>query len=129
MADILRSAKSGNDWTENELAAYNIRVVEQSLGEFFGIEKLPSVPTSLYAFVTTTDRTDATDDDTYKLLHHLDLAHMPKVGQEAAVDLFAEKLLEKLGYAEGRRIIMIRHESCLAILERPRSQREFGSSR
>ncbi|KAJ7832188.1 hypothetical protein B0H13DRAFT_2679186 [Mycena leptocephala] len=35
MANITRSAKSGNDWTENELAAYNICVVEQSLVNFF----------------------------------------------------------------------------------------------
>ncbi|KAJ7720743.1 hypothetical protein DFH07DRAFT_946978 [Mycena maculata] len=97
MAHIIRTAKSGNDWTENDLAAYNIHA--QSLVDFFGIEKLPSVPASLGAFITTKDRTNATDNDTYKLLHHLDLAHMPKVGQEAAVDLFAEKL----GYADGRR--------------------------
>ncbi|KAJ7484046.1 hypothetical protein B0H11DRAFT_1196636 [Mycena galericulata] len=108
MANIIRSAKSGNDWTENELAAYNICVVEQSLVDFFGIETLPSVPASLDAFITTKDRTDATDNDTYKLLRHLDLAYMPKVGQEAAVALFAKKLLDKLRYAEGRRIIMIR---------------------
>ncbi|KAJ7215766.1 hypothetical protein B0H12DRAFT_1329543 [Mycena haematopus] len=78
MANILRSPKSGNDWTQKELAAYNIRVVEQSPVEFFGIERLPSLPASLYAFSRTEDRTDATTNDTYELLHHLDLAHMPK---------------------------------------------------
>ncbi|KAJ7714524.1 hypothetical protein DFH07DRAFT_863311 [Mycena maculata] len=88
MAHIIRTAKSGNDWTGNDLAAYNIHA--QSLVDFFGIEKLPSVPASLGAFITTKDRTNATDNDTYKLLHHLDLAHMPKDDQEAAVDLFAD---------------------------------------
>jgi NADH dehydrogenase (ubiquinone) flavoprotein 1 len=53
MANITRSAKSGNDWTENELAAYNICVVEQSLVNFFGIDKLPSVLASFDAFITT----------------------------------------------------------------------------
>ncbi|KAJ7474856.1 hypothetical protein FB451DRAFT_1246845 [Mycena latifolia] len=108
MSSIIRSAKPGNDWTENELAAYNIHVVEQPLVDFFGIEELPPVPASLHAFVATEDRAVAPDTDTYKLLHHLDLAHTPKIGQEAAVVLFAEKVLEKLGYAVGHRIIMIR---------------------
>ncbi|KAJ7251731.1 hypothetical protein C8J57DRAFT_1077944 [Mycena rebaudengoi] len=111
MANFIRRAKSGNEWTENELAAYTIHVHEQSLKDFFDVEvveDLPDVQPSLGTFVTTEDRIDAPDDDTYRLLHFLDLAHMPKVGQEAAVDLFAEKLLNNLGYAEGRRIIMIR---------------------
>jgi hypothetical protein len=111
MANLIRSAKSGNEWTENELAAYNIHVREQSLKDFFdveAVEDLPDIQASLGTFSTTEDRIDAPDDDTYRLLHFLDLAHSPKVGQEAAVDLFAEKLLNKLGYAEGRRIIMIR---------------------
>ncbi|KAJ7668033.1 hypothetical protein B0H17DRAFT_226209, partial [Mycena rosella] len=110
MAHLIRSAKSGNDWTENELAAYNIHVQEQTLQDFFGVEvveALPDVGASLSAFSTTEDRINAPDDDTYRLLHFLDLAHMPKVGQAAAVDLFTEKLLTKLEYAEGRRIIMI----------------------
>lgn len=35
MANLIRSAKSGNDWTQNELRAYNIQVVDQSFVEFF----------------------------------------------------------------------------------------------
>ncbi|KAJ7212538.1 hypothetical protein GGX14DRAFT_564293 [Mycena pura] len=92
---------------QNELAAYNIRVVEQSLVDFFGVEELPSVPASLHAFIATEDRSNATDDETHKLLHHLDLAHTPKDGQEAAVDVFVQQLLSRLGYTESRRIIMI----------------------
>ncbi|KAJ6464346.1 hypothetical protein C8R45DRAFT_1219869 [Mycena sanguinolenta] len=76
-------------WTENDLAAYNIHVHEQSLKDFFdveAVENLPGVHPSLDAFATTGDRIDAPDDDTYRLLH---FAHIPKIGQEAAVDLFA----------------------------------------
>ena len=29
MANLIRSAKSGSDWTTNELLAYNISIVEQ----------------------------------------------------------------------------------------------------
>jgi hypothetical protein len=36
-----RSAKSGNDWTENELAAYNITIVPQDSATFFGVDVLP----------------------------------------------------------------------------------------
>ncbi|KAJ7253258.1 hypothetical protein C8J57DRAFT_1237595 [Mycena rebaudengoi] len=81
MANLIRSAKSGNEWTENELAAYNIHVHEQSLKDFFDVEvveDLPEVQPSLGTFVTTEDRIDAPDDDTYRLLHFLDFAHIPK---------------------------------------------------
>jgi len=108
MANLIRSAKSGNDWTQNELRAYNIQVVEQSLVEFFNRDQLPPLPLAVRHFCETTDRALAPDDDTYKLLHYLDLAQNPKVGQEAAVDNFAARLLETLGYALGRRVIVTR---------------------
>ncbi|OBZ66235.1 hypothetical protein A0H81_13720 [Grifola frondosa] len=106
MANLIRSAKSGNDWTKNELRAYNINVVEQSLPEFFGLNELPPVPPAVRHFCEITDRALAPDDDTYKLLHHLDLAQNPKAGQEAAIDTFTARLLETLGYARGHRIIL-----------------------
>jgi hypothetical protein len=115
MANLIRSPKSGNDWTQNELRAYNIQVIEQSLVEFFNQNQLPSVPPTVRHFCETTDRALAPDDDTYKLLHYLDLAQNPKVGQEAAVDNFAARLLETLGYASGRRVIVTRQALPLII--------------
>jgi hypothetical protein len=106
MANLIRSPKSGNNWTQNELRAYNIQVVEQSLVEFFNQNQLPPVPHTICHFCVTTDRVLAPNDDTYKLLHYLDLAHDPKVGQEAAVDNFAARLLETLGYVSGHRVII-----------------------
>lgn len=82
----IRSAKSGSDWTQNELEAYNIQVVEQSFGEFFNQNELPPASPAPRPFCETMGRTLAPDDDTYKLLHYLDLAHNTKMGQEAAVD-------------------------------------------
>ncbi|KAI0255664.1 hypothetical protein BJV78DRAFT_1177683 [Lactifluus subvellereus] len=38
MANVFRSAKSGSDWSENELLAYNITVQRQSAIDFFGRE-------------------------------------------------------------------------------------------
>lgn len=90
-------------------------MVEQSFVEFFNQNQLPPVPPAVRHFCETTDRALATDDDTYKLLHYLDLAQNPKVGQEAVVDNFAARLLETLGYASGRRVIVTRQALPLII--------------
>ena len=55
--------------------------------------------------MTTEDRDDG---ETRKLLRYLDLVLDTQVGQEAAVDNFAAKLLEKLWYDDGEGIIFIR---------------------
>jgi hypothetical protein len=36
MANLIRSAKSGSDWTTNDLLAYNIRVYSHSPLSFYG---------------------------------------------------------------------------------------------
>ena len=116
MANLIRSAKSGSDWSANDLAAYHITIVPQNKQEFFGLDDLPAPASpSLAGFMTTEDREQATDRETRKLLHYLDLALDPKMGQEAAVDNFAAKLLEKLGYDDGDRIIFIRRALPLLI--------------
>ena len=116
MAQILRSAKPGSDWTANELDAYHITVVSQNKQQFFGVPDLPApARPSLVGFLTTEDRQNAADDDTRRLLHYLDLALDPKVGQESAVDNLAAKLLEKLGYDDGGRIIFVRRALPLLI--------------
>jgi len=110
MAKLLRTAKSGSDWTANELAAYNITVVPQNKEEFFGTIDFPdpAVP-SLAGFMATEARRDAADQKTRQLLHFLDLAMDPKIGHEAAVDNFAAELLRGLGYDIPNKIVFIRH--------------------
>ena len=51
MSQILQSPKSGNDWTLNELAAYNITIVNEEPKICFGQPLLPesSYPTTLLA--------------------------------------------------------------------------------
>lgn len=118
MANITRNAKSGSDWTANELLSYNIKIVEQSFAHFFQAADLPPLSEGTRSFVETLDRAaakQANDKDTYKLLNHLDLAHNPEVGQEAAVDRFADVLLEKLGYTSGFRITLTRQSFPLLI--------------
>ena len=73
MANLVRSAKSGSDWTTNELLSYNIKVMEQSLVDFFQEANLPPVSEDVRSFIETLDRAtakQANDEDTYKLLHH-----------------------------------------------------------
>lgn len=116
MANLLRTAKSGSDWSANELDAYNVTVVPQSKEEFFGTIHFPD-PTepSLAGFMTTETRENATDKQTKQLLYYLDLAMHPTIGQEAVVDNFAAELLRSLGYDDNDRIVFIRHALPLLI--------------
>ena len=41
MANLIRSPKSGSDWTRYELRAYNIVVVPETVATFFGSAQLP----------------------------------------------------------------------------------------
>ncbi len=86
MAQLLRSPKPGSDWTANELCAYNITVVPQNKEEFFRTTDFPDpAEPSLVGFMTAETRQDAADKRTKQLLHYLDLAMDPKIGQEAAL--------------------------------------------
>jgi len=77
---------------------------------FFGSTELPPpMNPSIAGFIEVEDRGGAEDSETRKLLHYLDLALNPKVGQESAVDTFVSKLLEQSGYDAEDRIIFIRH--------------------
>ena len=98
-----------DDWNQYELDRFRINITTQNKQEFFGSTDLPTpVAPSLVAFMTVEDREDTVDGETRKLLHYLNLVLDPQVGQEAVVDNFAAKLLEKLGYGDGDRIIFIR---------------------
>jgi hypothetical protein len=116
MANLIRSAKDGVEWTQNDLAAYNITIVAQNKQEFFGTADLPvPVIPSLAGFMTSEDREHAADGETRKLLRHLDMTLNPREGYEyeAIIFDFVAKLLEKLGYDsddrrdDGDRIIFL----------------------
>lgn len=110
MANIFRTAKSGNNWTTAELDAYNITIVPQSKAEFFGTNDFPD-PTepSMLGFTTNESRETATDKKTKQLIHYLDLAMDPKISLQAAVDNFAAELLRGLEYHDNDRIVFIRY--------------------
>ena len=75
MANLIRSAKSGNDWSTNELPAYNIAVQHQDVLNFFGHE-LGSIDHLDSNLLSSADPTIAVDfsQESYRFLAHLDLA-------------------------------------------------------
>ena len=83
MAKLIRSAKSGSDWGQNELMSYNITVATIPPQQFFHQAANPSLagldPTLITAPLDVTD----VSDDTYCFLSYLDLA--TNAGQETTM--------------------------------------------
>lgn len=113
MASLIRSAKSGSDWTENELYAYNIDVVYQDAATFFQIPSLPP-PTVHPDILNLPGPAHATDPRVYQLLRTMDLA-MFADAEESAVDDFAFVLFQELGYTPVGRVIRTRKDIPLVI--------------
>ena len=59
--------------------------------------------------MTAETRQEAADKNTRRLLHYLDLAMGPKIGQEAAVENFVAELLKGLDYDDENRLVFIRY--------------------
>ncbi len=110
MANIMRSAKSGSDWTLNDLTAYNIVIHRQSSATFFGY-KPNTIPDAIDpAFLTATvPPQENLSDDTYRLMQYLDLATRTNSGQEPAIHDFSRELLCLLGFEERGTILRSRY--------------------
>ncbi|KAJ7746577.1 hypothetical protein B0H16DRAFT_940479 [Mycena metata] len=115
MAGLSRSAKSGSDWTENELHAYRMRVVYQDAPTFFQIPALPPPTVRHPAVLTLPDPAAAVDEDVYEFLRAMDLAMLPVGEEESAVDDFAVILLRELAYTPVGRVIRTRKHLTLLI--------------
>jgi hypothetical protein len=104
MASIIVSAKSGSDWTENELTAFNINIVGQDSAEFFGVSPLPepSVPPAILTTTTATVALAANDGATWEFLFFMGRAMS---GPEANVDAFALELLRLMRYRTFGRVV------------------------
>jgi hypothetical protein len=109
MANIIRSAKSGGDWTHNETEAYNIHLSFQDAATFFGVAHLPA-PTIDNEILTVEDANDTVSDANYDLLSLLDIAMDASNLQESAVDDFAVSLFHALGYIHRPRVARTRQE-------------------
>ena len=109
MANLIRSAKSGSDWTINELLAFNIQVVPTNATVFFGDSELPqpSISPAILANLQMPDG-DILDDERDFFLH---LSSVENGFEESAVDDFAALLLRLMKYNSGRqRLIRSRKE-------------------
>ncbi|KIJ53193.1 hypothetical protein M422DRAFT_242323 [Sphaerobolus stellatus SS14] len=89
MANLVRRAKSGSDWSSNELPAYNITIVERDEQQFF------SGPLPLY--------TGPTGFVQYE-------SHVQAIreGEELTVSDFATEVLRALGYEMEQTVIRTR---------------------
>lgn len=115
MANLLRTAKSGSDWGQAELHAYNIVVEFQDAPTFFGVNPLPQ-PAVAAELLDNIAANDMANDANYKLLRYMDLAMDPVPSEESAVDDFAVHLLTVLGYAVPRaRMVRTRADIPLTI--------------
>lgn len=73
MADLIRTAKSGSDWTENDLEAYNIQLRFEDSATFFGDSILP-LPEIDEEILTMLEADDMLHDNNAELINLLDLA-------------------------------------------------------
>ena len=114
MANFIRSAKSGSDWTEIDLEAYNIIVQFQDATIFFGEDPLPP-PAVDQELLEVQDADAMVSVPAAVLVNLLDLAMKPPLAGESAVDDFAVALLTVLGYVNHHRVARTRKEVPLLI--------------
>lgn len=114
MANAIRSAKSGSDWTDNELIAYNITVSSSSPRDFFPAPN-PSLdhidPDILTYPPGSTD--SSISDVAAEYLGYLALA--ARSTQENFIDDFAAETLKLLGYNERGTSVSTRYTVPLTI--------------
>jgi len=99
MANVIRSAKSGSDWSANELIAYNITVSSLPPTEFFSTPD-PSLDGIDPAILNSPshDENPTFSDVAAKYLGYLNLA--VRATQESFIDNFAAETLKLLGFNE-----------------------------
>ncbi|KIJ31389.1 hypothetical protein M422DRAFT_185989 [Sphaerobolus stellatus SS14] len=113
MANLIRSAKSGSDWTKNELFAFNIAVVNQDVATFFGDPNLPASTIDPIILNNLDPPPGPVAKSTRLFFRYLKDA-MERFPQgaltESAVDSFAAYLLGLLDYDEPDRVVHQRLE-------------------
>jgi hypothetical protein len=107
MADIILSAKSGSDWTDNE---FHIEIESINAATFFNTAQLPD-PSISPVILTNERRPDGPLAKTDRLFFHY-LKDAIR-GEESLVDDFAAFLLGLFQYDEPDRIIHQRKEGTI----------------
>ena len=110
MADLLRSATSGSNWTTKELLAFNIRVVDATVSSFFGSTELPPVSVSPIILnnlhIPVNGHPSKIDRHFFQYLKAAEQAS----SEDSAVADFAALILTMLDYDDEDRFIRLRKE-------------------
>jgi len=107
MSKIVLSAKSGSDWTDNELTAFNIQVDTAESATFFNTVQLPA-PNVSPVILTNEARPQGILAKGDRLFFHY-MRDAAK-GEESSVDDFAAFILGMFNYDEPDRVIHNRKE-------------------
>ena len=115
MANALRSAKSGSDWSRNELLAYNITISSVTPNQFFHHGADPSLDHLDPAILNASPGSDdpSLSEVVAEYLGYLDLA--TTATQESAIDDFAVHTLRLLGFNERNTLVRTRYVIPLTI--------------
>ena len=120
MAYSARHAKAGKDWSLGELVAYNIQIVSQSPGQFFGAAAANTSLAELDPLIITGSiDTENLSDTTLRYLTYLDLA--ARASQKACIDEFARQTLDLLGYPERGLALISQYNIPLTISNQDKS--------
>ena len=103
MANLIHSAKSGSDWTQGDLDAYNIHMHVEDTATFFGIPCLPQPQVDL-EILNTEIVDNMTMDKNVELINLLDNVIVPTGSEESAVHDFAVELFKMLGFVRCYRV-------------------------
>lgn len=104
MANLVRSAKSGRNWSDNELFAFNIRVIDAEVAAFFNTPELPpsTVSAMILANVDKPDRPLMEDDRLF--FQYMNMVENPR-SSESRVDDFFAFLLRIMNFDDQDRVI------------------------
>jgi len=109
MANALRSAKSGSDWSRSELLAYNITISSVTPNQFFDKDADPSLDDLDPAILNASPGSDdpSLSEAVVEYLGYLDLAI--HATQESAINDFAAHTLRLLGFNERKTLVRTRY--------------------
>ena len=109
MANLSRNAKSGSDWTSNELRAFNIRVANANTETIFNTTQLP-LPSVSDTILNNVEQPDGQLPKEERLFfRYLELVENPQSPESHVVD-FTLHVLRMLDYDGQDRVICQRPE-------------------
>ena len=113
--NFIRSAKSGSEWSQNELIAYNISVSPVPAEKFFSAVAEPSLDHLDPNILTAPAGTEGANlsDAVIAYLGYLDVA--VKATQQSSIHDFAARTLDLLGFNERSTLVATRYAIPLTI--------------